>query len=321
MLDSPPTPLATLRRAADLGREAGLAHVYVGNAPELGLEDTRCAGCGRVVIERHGYATRNRLTALGTCVGCGRALAGVAVGAGVSIGVPDPLRLSETGAVIREPAVAGAFYPAEPGRLAALVARVLAAANRPALDRALVGLLVPHAGLVYSGVVAAAGWHGWGCPGLSAPVTVVLLGTNHGAGWLDGVAAWGPGAWRTPLGDVAIDAELTEAVLALGPPFMVDPEAHLGEHSLEVQLPILQTVAPQARIVPLAVSTGTGADAVAAGARLGDLLARRRAAGYPVVLAISSDMAHYPAAAACAQATVDQLPPILDLDPTALAAD
>lgn len=222
--------------------------------------------------------------------------------------------------MIREPAVAGAFYPAEPGRLTALVARVLAAANRPALDRALVGLLVPHAGLVYSGVVAAAGWHGVGMSWPDAPVTVVLLGTNHGAGWLDGVAAWGPGAWRTPLGDVAIDADLTEAILALGPPFMVDPEAHLGEHSLEVQLPILQTVAPQARIVPLAVSTGTGADAVAAGARLGDLLARRRAAGYPVVLGISSDMAHYPAAAACAQATVDQLPPILDLDPTALAA-
>jgi len=79
LLDVAPTPLTTLRRAADLGREAGLAHVYVGNAPELGMEHTRCAGCGRVVIERHGYATRNRLTAEGTCVGCGRTLAGIAL--------------------------------------------------------------------------------------------------------------------------------------------------------------------------------------------------------------------------------------------------
>ncbi len=222
-------------------------------------------------------------------------------------------------ATVREPAVAGAFYPAEPSRLTALVAQLLAAANRPALDRSLVGLLVPHAGLAYSGVVAAAGWHGVGMSWPDAPVTVVLLGTNHGASWLDGVAGWGPGAWRTPLGEVPIDAELSEEVLGLGPPFLVDREAHLREHSIEVQLPILQTVAPQARIVPLAVSTGTGDDAIAAGLRLGALLARRRAADHPVVLAISSDMAHYPAAAACAHATDDQLPPILDLDPISLA--
>ena len=150
-------------------------------------------------------------------------------------------------------------------------------------------------------------------------MTVVLLGTNHGASWLDGVAGWGPGAWRTPLGDVPIDAELADAVLGLGAPFLVDREAHRSEHSIEVQLPILQAVAPRARIVPLAVSTGTGDDAVAAGARLGALLAQRRAAGYPVVLAISSDMAHYPFATACARATDAQLPAILSLEPAALA--
>ncbi|HXX61949.1 MAG TPA: AmmeMemoRadiSam system radical SAM enzyme [Candidatus Sulfotelmatobacter sp.] len=85
LLDVPATPLPTLRRVAELGREAGLCHVYVGNAPELGLEDTHCAGCGRVVIERHGYTTRNRLTAQGTCVGCARPLAGLAL-AGAAAG-------------------------------------------------------------------------------------------------------------------------------------------------------------------------------------------------------------------------------------------
>jgi pyruvate formate lyase activating enzyme len=77
LLDVPPTPVATLRRAADLGRAAGIAHVYVGNAPELGLEDTSCAGCGRVLIERRGYRVRTHLTSSGTCPGCGRALAGL----------------------------------------------------------------------------------------------------------------------------------------------------------------------------------------------------------------------------------------------------
>ncbi len=80
MPDTPPTPLETLRRAADLGREAGLVHVYVGNAPELGLEHTTCAGCGRRLIERHGYRVRADLTEDGSCPACGRRLAGVRLG-------------------------------------------------------------------------------------------------------------------------------------------------------------------------------------------------------------------------------------------------
>jgi pyruvate formate lyase activating enzyme len=77
MLDVPPTPNATLLRAAHIGRAAGLAHVYVGNAPELRLEDTQCAGCGWTVIERRGWATANRLTPAGCCPRCARPLAGV----------------------------------------------------------------------------------------------------------------------------------------------------------------------------------------------------------------------------------------------------
>jgi len=82
MLDAPMTPPETLRRAAEIGREAGLLHVYVGNAPELGLEDTQCVGCGRTVIERRGYRVRNLLSPEGTCRDCGRALAGIGLGRG-----------------------------------------------------------------------------------------------------------------------------------------------------------------------------------------------------------------------------------------------
>ena len=77
MLDVRPTPSATLVRAADIGREAGLSYVYVGNAPELGLEDTRCAGCGRPLIERTGYRVRSHLSPDGGCPGCGRRLEGL----------------------------------------------------------------------------------------------------------------------------------------------------------------------------------------------------------------------------------------------------
>jgi len=77
MLDVPATPTASLLRAADIGRAAGLQYVYVGNAPGLGLEDSRCAGCGRVVIGRSGYRTRSHLTAEGACPACGRRLEGI----------------------------------------------------------------------------------------------------------------------------------------------------------------------------------------------------------------------------------------------------
>ncbi|HYM83607.1 MAG TPA: AmmeMemoRadiSam system radical SAM enzyme [Candidatus Dormibacteraeota bacterium] len=79
MLAVPPTPLATLQDAAAIGRAAGLAHVYVGNAPELDAEDTRCAGCDHVLIERTGYRVRSHLTEKGECPDCGRPLAGRAL--------------------------------------------------------------------------------------------------------------------------------------------------------------------------------------------------------------------------------------------------
>ncbi len=253
----------------------------------------------------------------------------------------------------RPPAVAGTFYPAGAEALLAMLdeleARAAAAFPVPAgLDAArLAGILVPHAGLVYSGAVAAAAWRlvaptvaagsaagaaagaagsAAGTVGAAGPAaggsdvpTIVLLGTNHGAAWLDGVGAWDGGPWWTPIGEVPIDEELTRSILELGPPFVADAACHLGEHSLEVQLPFVRRVAGDARIVALSVGTGTGGHAIAAGKRLGRLLAERRAAGAPIVLAISSDMAHYPSAA-IAEAVTDALrPPIVRLDAEALA--
>ena len=80
MTDRPPTPLDTLRRAAEIGREAGLRHVYVGNAPELAMEDTSCAGCGELLIARRGYHIVRHLQADGACPTCGHRLAGRALG-------------------------------------------------------------------------------------------------------------------------------------------------------------------------------------------------------------------------------------------------
>jgi len=248
---------------------------------------------------------------------------------------------------IRPPAVSGSFYPASPGRLIGLVSALLdeadaladapadvpADAEEDAADAAprtvgpshgpvpgsLLGILVPHAGLAYSGIVAAAGWRLLRRAPGDGPTTIVILGTNHGAGWLTGVGAWEAGAWRTPLGDVEVDGGLARSIVGLGFPFVEDRPAHVDEHSIEVQLPLLQAVGPTCRIVPLAVAAGTGDRAIEAGERLGTLLADELVAGRRVVLAISSDMAHYPDAAACSSVTDALLPSIVGLDPVGLA--
>lgn len=77
MADVQPTPAETLLRAAGIGREAGLRHVYVGNAPELQLEDTHCPSCDLVVVERRGFSARSRLDEGGTCPACGTVIAGL----------------------------------------------------------------------------------------------------------------------------------------------------------------------------------------------------------------------------------------------------
>ena len=126
--------------------------------------------------------------------------------AGEPVSAPD----AGADAAVRAPAVAGTFYPADPARLDKMIAALLAGAPAspgPATGAPL-GILVPHAGLAYSGLVAAAGWRL-----VPDDTTVVILGTNHTAAWLDDVGAWETGRWRTPLGEVAIDTALAAEIV------------------------------------------------------------------------------------------------------------
>ncbi len=214
----------------------------------------------------------------------------------------------------RNPAVAGTFYPADPLRLGSLVNSLLAGAagvTRPQelTGAAILGLLVPHAGLAFSGAVAATSWR---LVGELNPTTIVLAGTDHQA-WAGGVGVWTGGPWRTPLGEVQIDRELAARIAELGPPFAAEDSAHEAEHSLEVQLPLLKRACPGARIVPLAVSPRLG-NHTQAGARLGWLLAHLRSAGERVLLVASSDLAHYPPANVCEAVDRELLEPLLRLD-------
>ena len=229
--------------------------------------------------------------------------------------------------ISRPAAHAGSFYPRDPDRLSRVVVALFAEATTTRATEAAgatdpgfaglpIGLLVPHAGLEYSGPVAA---RGWARLRYADVASVVIAGTNHFAGWFEGVGVWAGGAWQSPLGEVPIDDELSRTIGELGPPFAETIDAHLEEHSIEVQLPLLARASPRSRIVPLLVSLRDPADCREAGRRLGRLLAERRAAGATTVLVASSDLAHYPSESRAHEVDRLVLEPILALDPWELA--
>ena len=195
---------------------------------------------------------------------------------------------------IRPPAVSGRFYPSDPAELRATVATLLADARlavRPS-DRPAVGVIAPHAGYIYSGPTAAAVF-----AQATIPRLVIILAPNH-TGISDaegGVSLWEAGAFRTPLGDVPIEAELAQALLEISRGVVsVDHEAHRAEHAVEVELPFLQMLRSDVRIVPLVLAWDSWEPA----RQLGDILARLvRAAAEPVLLLASSDLNHYEPAA------------------------
>ena len=186
--------------------------------------------------------------------------------------------------VIRQPAVAGSFYPGAARELGDTVASLLAA--EPGYEGpAPKALIVPHAGYVYSGPTAAAGYARLR-PFRDRYRCVVLLGPCHRVA-VRGLAATGAHAFRTPLGDVAVD---TVAVAALGLPLV--ETAHRDEHSLEVHLPFLQAVLASFRLVPLVVGDASDAEVADVLEQLWD--------GPETLVVVSSDLSHYLAyAAAC----------------------
>ena len=181
---------------------------------------------------------------------------------------------------VRLPAVAGLFYPADTESLREAVTSLLAQA-RPE-DRCPKALIVPHAGYVYSGEIAASAY-GLLRGHTDAIQRVVLLGPAHRVA-MRGLAAPMAAAFQTPLGEVLIDREAMEAVADL-PGVVSSDAAHELEHCLEVQLPFVQILLPQARIVPLVVGA-VGADAVAG------VLAHLWG-GAETLLIVSSDLSHY----------------------------
>lgn len=184
------------------------------------------------------------------------------------------------GELVREAAVAGRFYPANPERLRTDIEAYLPSCKK---TRA-VACMVPHAGYMYSGQVA-----GTVFSRLEIPQSCIVLGPNH-TGRGHPLAIMKEGYWRTPLGEIAIDSSLAEALIREFPALSEDSAAHRSEHSIEVEIPFLQTCRPDAKFVPIAIGTGQLILLEQLGQAIAEVLKKSKD---PALIVASSDMNHY----------------------------
>ena len=194
-----------------------------------------------------------------------------------------------TSSAIREPAVAGMFYPADADTLGSDVDAMLAGAPAPPSDARPLMLMSPHAGYPYSGAVAATGFR-W--MGEHAVRTVVMIGPSHVEPF-DFTSVWAGEAYETPLGRVRVDADLAHRVAASTSSIRESDHGHVqprhsrGEHGLEVQLPFLQRLHPDAAFVPVVMGDQRWEHCV----ELGQALAAE--VGPDDVILASSDLSHF----------------------------
>lgn len=187
---------------------------------------------------------------------------------------------------VRFPSVAGMFYPAREKACREQVEKCLAGVPPIEQEGLVRGGIVPHAGWSYSGPTA-----GRVFAALSAqdpPETIVLFGAVHRWG-VRGASMYGSGSWRTPLGDLSIDVELAQEVLRSGGGAILDsPDAHAGEHSIEVQLPFIAHLFPGTRILPIAVPPSPDAHKLGA-----QVASAARTLGRRTLAIGTSDLTHY----------------------------
>lgn len=202
---------------------------------------------------------------------------------------------------IREPAVAGQFYP---GTRDALTAAVREMTSDGPAQRA-IGVMVPHAGYMYSGTVAGSVFGA-----VEIPRCFVILGPNH-TGVGPAASLMASGIWRTPCGESTIDSALAGAILENSDYLQDDDSAHTFEHSIEVQLPFLQCLHESAEFVPVSLMTANPAVCHDVGHAVA---AAVKHSANPVLIIASSDMTHYESQERAKQHDQLALERIIELD-------
>ena len=201
---------------------------------------------------------------------------------------------------VRTPAVAGRFYPSHAGELLREVREFTSTSNTPVATGhiAAIGCIAPHAGYIYSGGVAGAVYSR-----LEIPERCVILCPNH-TGKGRPLAIMANTTWQTPLGDVGADADMGARLLRRFPALQEDSAAHRAEHAIEVQLPFLQALRPELKLVPIAIGTSNFDVLRGLGEAVADVIADRHEDRHEeegqdeerpekTLIIASSDMNHY----------------------------
>jgi AmmeMemoRadiSam system protein B len=184
--------------------------------------------------------------------------------------------------MLRHAQVAHQFYPGDPAVLQRTIEKFLSAHEKTRVDA--VAVLAPHAGYIYSGQVA-----GDVFAEVNVPSNVILIGPNH-TGLGDRASIMASGKWEIPTGRVDINEDLAHRLIDSCGLFSDDYTAHLGEHSLEVELPFIYHLNRNARIVPITVMPAGFKQCSEMGKSLADVIGGY---GEKVLMVVSSDMNHY----------------------------
>lgn len=191
-----------------------------------------------------------------------------------------------TDSLIRPPVVAGKFYPSDSSKLRNAMDSFFADATQIQRVDKPIGIITPHAGYIYSGQIAADAFNQ---TKNFAYDVVVILGTNHTRAALDKITVWQKGAYRTPFGLAQVDEDITNALMKEYPDVVQEKASSESEHSVEIQVPFVQYLFPQARIVPIVVGISSLESCIEFGKALRKILKGRNA-----LIVASSDLSHYP---------------------------
>lgn len=253
------------------------------------------------------HISMRMVLALGLTVTCGaasisacstaRSLSAIAFSSGETQAVPTPSSTPPASPVpgipegkVRPAEFAGTWYPGDAETLRRTIDQLLSQVNLrigPS-EGTPFGLVVPHAGYVYSGAVAAAGFKQLEGHAID---TAVIISADHQQPLSQPMSVYAEGGFATPMGVVPVDVDLAQGLIAAEPRIKADASAHAREHVIEIELPFLQRVCPECKIVPILMGDDTDETINALAAALLKVLPGRRA----VVIA-SSDLSHYPSA-------------------------
>ena len=190
-------------------------------------------------------------------------------------------------AEVKEADLAGSWYPASKAQLESQLKSYLDSANPEKIDGKILAIIVPHAGYVYSGPVAAYGYKAVEGKRIK---TVIVLGFSHRK-YFDGISVYGGISWKTPLGEIAVDTDMAEKIILSNPRFRFQKELFVDENSVEMQVPFIQMALndSEIKIVPIAFGSQNYSYAQALAKVIADIVKDRS----DCLIVASTDLSHY----------------------------